>query len=119
MIFNFTNNYKLTTRLTLNDTNIEVIEKTKLLGTIITNDLKWQENTKFLTKKGNMRLEILRKAAAFNASLEDLKIIYTTFIRSLLEQSCVVWQSGLTEYQKEDLERIQKTALKIIFKLTF
>ena len=36
-------------------------------------------------------------------------------IRSKLEQSAVVWHSGLTE-KKRDLERVQKSALKIILK---
>ena len=31
-----------------------------------------------------------------------------------MEQSCTVWHSGLTEENCQDLERIQKTALKII-----
>ena len=51
MIFNFTNNFKFSTRNTLNNTNVEVIEKTKLLGTVITNDLKWEENTALLVRK--------------------------------------------------------------------
>jgi hypothetical protein len=40
MIFNFTDNYKFTTRLQLNDETVEVLDSTRLLGTIITNDLK-------------------------------------------------------------------------------
>ena len=37
MIFNFTDNFQFTTRLKLNQKNIEVINRTKLLGTIISN----------------------------------------------------------------------------------
>ena len=44
----------------------------------------------------------------------DLKNIYILFVRSQLEQSCVVWHSSLTEQQKSDLERVQKSALRII-----
>ena len=36
------------------------------------------------------------------------------YVRSLLEQSCTVWNSGLTNENSEDLERVQKNALKII-----
>ena len=36
-----------------------------------------------------------------------------------MEQSCVVWQSGLSDENKEDLERIQKSALKLILKEKF
>ena len=45
IIFNFTDNFQLTTRLKIKDETIEVIESAKLLGTIISNDLKWDLNT--------------------------------------------------------------------------
>ena len=59
-------------------------------------------------------MELLRKISSFGASWDELKNIYVLYIRSLLEQSCTVWHSGLTEESSQDLERIQKTALKII-----
>ena len=65
-------------------------------------------------KKANARMELLRKVASFCDNLEDLKIIYILFIRSILEQSATVWHSSLSEENKSDLERVQKTALKII-----
>ena len=37
-------------------------------------------------------------------------------VRSVCEQSSSVWHSGLTQQNEEDLERIQKVALKIILK---
>ena len=37
-------------------------------------------------------------------------------IRSKLEQSAVVWHNSLTQKNKKDLERVQKSALKIILR---
>ena len=65
-------------------------------------------------KKANARLQLLVKVASFNPPVEDLKLIYTSFIRSLLEQSCVVWHTSLTTENAMDLERVQKTSMKII-----
>ena len=45
-----------------------------------------------------------------------MKQIYMTYIRSLCEQSCTVWHSSLTVQNEEDIERVQKVALKIILK---
>ena len=114
MIFNFTKKFQFTTRLNMEDKNLEVIKNTKLLGIIIQDNLKWEKNTEFLVKKANTRMEMLRRSKSFNASEEDLKIIYVTFIRSILEQSCTVWHSSLNSENREDLERVQKNALKII-----
>ena len=59
-------------------------------------------------------MEILRRVSSFGAPIEDLKVIYVLFIRSLLEQSATVWHSSLTKENIEDLERVQKNALRII-----
>ena len=50
----------------------------------------------------------------FGANQTDLIDIYIKFIRSVLEYSCVVWGSSLTKENKQDLERVQKTAVRII-----
>jgi hypothetical protein len=114
MIINYTNKYQFTTRLSINDKVLEVINHARLLGTIISDDLSWDLNTANLVKKANARMELLRKLASFGTSKDELKDIYILFIRSHLEQSAVVWHSSLTENNRNDLERVQKTALKII-----
>ena len=119
MIFNYTNDYQFSTRLSIQNRNLEEVSETKLLGTIITNDLKWKKNTHRVTKKANARMQLLRKVSNFNASKEDLKQIYISFIRSYLEQSCTVWHSGLTVENTNDIERVQKCALKIILKNSY
>ena len=114
MIFNFTDNFKFTTRLELSSENLEVVSQAKLLGVIISNDLKWDNNTEFLVKKANSRMQLLRKVAEFTSSVQEKKNIYILYVRSILEQSCVVWHSSLTQENSEDLERIQKAAIRII-----
>ena len=41
------------------------------------------------------------------------------FIRSVLESSCSVWHKSLTKENESDLERIQKTAFKLILGNTY
>ena len=84
------------------------------MGTVITSDLKWEENTSLLVKKANARMQLLRKVATFTKDEGELKIIYILFIQSILEQSSVVWQSSLKQEDSNNLERIQKSALKVI-----
>ena len=108
MLFNFTNKHKFTTRLNENEQNIEVVSEFKLLGTILTDDLKWGRNTSYLVKKAYMRMQLLYSAAKFTKNKKDLKHIYITFIRPVLEQSAPVWHSSLTEENSRDIERVQK-----------
>ena len=90
--------------------------ETKLLGTIITNDLSWNKNTSKIVRDGHMRMQFLHKAAKFTNNRKDLKQIYISQVRSKLEQSAVVWHHGLTKNNENDIERVQKSALKVILK---
>ena len=55
MIFNFTDKYKFTTKLELNGEILDVVKEAKLLGVIITDDLKWDRNTDYIVKKKLIR----------------------------------------------------------------
>ena len=114
MIFNFLRNYQFTTRINLEHQNINVISQTKLLGTIVTDDLKWDQNTDYLVKKAHKRMALLRKIASFGTNIFELKNIYILFIRSILEFNCTVWNSNLSQKNVNDLERAQKCAVRIL-----
>ena len=116
MIFNYTHNYQFGTRVHLNDALLETISETRLLGTVISSDLKWHSNTRQLTQKGYQRMTILRKLYEFDVPQEDLVMIYNLYIRSILEYNSNVWFSSITNEERENIERVQRVACKIILK---
>ena len=116
MIFNFSKEYQFNTRLKLEDTLLNQVHSKKLLGLIISDDLSWKANTASLVKRAYSRMIILKNLYSFGVPLEDLVEIYTLYIRSVLEQSAVVWNSSITQGEKLELERVQKVALRIILK---
>ena len=75
MIFNYTDKYQFTTRLAINNNPKEVNKSTKLLGTIITDNLRWDENCNNLIRKANMRMQLLHKIASFGLSKQEMKNI--------------------------------------------
>ena len=116
MIFNFSRKLQFTTNLKIKGETLEVVDEAKLLGTIISNDLKWNKNTDKLVKNANKRMKMLHVAAKFINNNQDLVYLYKTFVRSVLEVSAVVWHSSLSKINSSDLERVQKSALKVILK---
>ena len=114
MIFNFSKKYQFTTKLSVNDQPIEHVQETKLLGTFLQSDLRWDKNTKEIVKKAYQRMQLLNRSASFTSNKWDLRTIYLTFIRSILEQSAVVWHSSLSARNRQDLERVQKAAVRVI-----
>ena len=61
-------------------------------------------------------MQLLHRASGFTSNVPDLRSIYLIYIRSVLEQSAVVWHSGLTKKNRKDLERVQKSAVRVILK---
>ena len=116
MIFNFSKSHQFTTDLKLKGESLEVLNETKLLGTIISSDLKWNMNTERLVKNANKRMRLLHVAAKFVNNDQDIVYLYKMFIRSVLEFSAVVWHSSMSQNNVSDIERIQKSALKVILK---
>ena len=116
MLFNFTNKFQFATRIKMEDDVIEIINETKLLGVMVNDRLNWNSNTAFLVKRANARMRLLHKLVEFEVPQEDLINIYVLYIRSILEQSCQVWHSSLSLENFQDLERVQKNALRIILK---
>ena len=116
MIVNFTQNYQFTTRLRLKSTNLDIVDSMKILGTILNNKLDWNENCKNLINKVNKIMLFLRKIRSFGASQSDMVHLWVVYCRSVLEQSAVLWQGGLTQENRESLERTQKSFVKLILK---
>ena len=116
MLFNFTENYQFSTRLNLKGTNIQVVDQMKILGTIVKSNLSWDDNCYELIRKVNARMQLLRGVQNFGASKEEMVHLWIIFCRSVLEQSCVVWHSSLTQENSDDLERTQKSFVKMVLR---
>ena len=116
MIFNFTNTKQFTTNIELDGEVLEIVDEHKLLGTILTSNLSWERNTQNLIRGANSAMKLLHAASKLTRKASDLKQIYTMFVRSRLETAVAVWHSRLTLEQSENLERVQKMAMRAIFK---
>ena len=114
MLFNTARKHDFTPALKIDEENLEVTDEIKLLGVKITNDLKWNSNTKYITTRAYSRLWILRRLKNLGASHSELIDCYTKQARSILEYCAVVWHAGLTHINKSDIERVQKAACAII-----
>ena len=105
---------EFSTRLSINNCTIDKNPLHKILGVWISEDLSWEKNTKEICRKSYSRMSMLTKLKYIGTSIEYFLEIYVLFIRSISEYCSVAYHSSLTVSQSTDLERIQKTCLKII-----
>ena len=117
--FNFSSKNTRPQNLLLNGNQIKTVEKIKLLGVIITSDLKWRENTDEICKQVSRKLFILVILKRFGIKVEKLITIWKVILRSKTEYAAPLWHSGLTVSESSKLERLQKSALGIILGVTY
>ena len=100
--------------LTINGQTVEIVNSFKFLGTVISNDLKWDSNTSIIIKKCHQRLYFLRQLKKFGVSGNILVQFYRAVIESVLTFSITVWYGSLTAGDNDRIDRIVFTASKII-----
>ena len=87
----------------------------KVLGITLCDNLKWGQNTKEIVDKACKRLYLLRVLKRAGVPPDHLITIYCALVRSVFEYACQVWSSSVQSHLKQQLERVQKRALRIIF----
>ena len=57
-IFNNTKNYQFTSDLSLKGKTLDIVDEVKLLGVIISNDLKWDKHVQKIVTEANIRMKL-------------------------------------------------------------
>ena len=102
-------------RLTVNDTYLEKVSVHQVLGITLCDNFKWGQNTKEIVDKACRHLYLLRVLKQAGVPPDHLITIYCTLVRSVLGYVCQVWSSSVQLHLKQQLKRVQKRALTIIF----
>ena len=88
------------------------VETHKHLGLYFSNDGHWHDQIQYIKEKAWARINVMRRLK-FRLDRKSLEIKYTAFIRPLLEYGDVVWDN-CAQYEKEELEKIQHEAARIV-----
>ena len=93
---------------------LELVDSAKLLGITITSDLSWNTHVNDVIKKAAKRLYFLVQLKRAKVPCNDLGLFYITCVRSVLDYAIPVYYYSLPKYLVNELERVQKRALKIM-----
>ena len=115
MLFNKSRKWDFPPELSFSDrTNLEYVSEMKLVGVVLSDDLRWSKNTQYICDKAMQKMWTLRRMKKLGLEEDIILDVYIKEIRSILEMAVPVWHSGLTVKQTRDIERVQKNALFII-----
>ena len=96
------------------ENNIEVVEEYKLLGQIVSTDMKTIKNTKNILKKCFSKMYMLHRLQSIGCPRNEMIEILKQQILSHAEQAVPFWGPKITKAESNMLENILKTGLHII-----
>ncbi len=114
MVVDYRKNSASPAPITLCDSTIDTVESFRFLGTIISQDLKWELNISSLIKKAQQRMYFLQQLQKFSLPKTMMVHFYTAIIESILTSSITIWYAAATAKDKGRLQRVIRSAEKVI-----
>jgi hypothetical protein len=99
--------------LKLKENYVELVSEYKYLGCIIDKDLRWSSHINFVTKKVSTRMACLRKLKNAGISRNILKVVFTSYIRSVMLYCLECWWTSSSSKDRQKLMRTDKMGMKI------
>ena len=118
MIIDFSNNRCNSTNLpniVMSGSPIERTENAKVLGVTISANLTWNIHVENIIAKASKRVYMLYQLKRAGIGQTDLLRIYVSVVRPVLEYACPVWSTSLPVYLSDNIEIVQKRALRSIY----
>ncbi|KAI5628809.1 gastrula zinc finger protein XlCGF28.1-like [Silurus asotus] len=94
--------------------SVEIVKSTKFLGVHLADNLTWSLNTNSITKKAQQHLYFLRRLWKAHLPPPILTMFYRGTIESILGSCITAWFGNCTVSDRKTLQRIVRTAEKII-----
>ena len=94
---------------------VERVDHVKLLGITLSNDLTWKRHVDNIVKKAGKVIYMLYQLKRAGVNQADLITIYISVVRPVVEYACPVWNTNLPIYLSDNIEMIQKRAVRAIF----
>ena len=111
MKFNFSKKHDFPLEVYMGQEVLEEVTEMKILGVIISSDLKWQSNTDYIVKKAMSTIWLIRRMKQMGVSESLLADFWAKEGRSRLELAVPLWHSGLSVRQTAAIERCQRVAV--------
>ena len=95
---------------------LEVVNSAKILGLIVSNDLKWTLNTDNIVSKAMKRIWTLRRLRKLGFNDEFIIDVYKKEVRVMLEYGVPIWNGALSKKDSDRIEKVQKIVLKFLLR---
>ena len=96
-------------------TRIDSGDSLKMLGFHFSGQSNVHAHIKILCRRFRQQMWVLTHLCRFGFSEEELVRVYKSIVRPVADYCCVIYHYILTDYEDEEIDRLQAQALKRIF----
>lgn len=104
MDISFMRNPQVQPNVVISNHHLATVSNAKVLGVNIQSDVKWESHVKFIEKRANGKLYMLRLLKRYGLPCEDLLTVYVGYVRPVTEYAAPVWSGALTKHQQLRIE---------------
>jgi len=113
MIIDFRSSDVVHSPLYIDNELVECVAEYKYLGTIIDNNISFNQNVDAIYKKVNSRMYFLRQLCKLQVDCKILDLFYTSVIQPVISFSIICWFGNCSAESKSKLTRIIKISSKL------
>ena len=77
--------------LEMEGNKLELYEEMKILTVVMSSDMKWSSNTKYIVDRAYSRLWMMRRLKNLGVGPDDMNDVYLKQVRSALELAVQAW----------------------------
>ena len=99
----------------INRKSLEVVDEEKLVGLIITSNLKWKSHANNIFSQSSKRIYLVLQLKRAKFSIQDTFQFYSVCVRPILECASTVFHFSIPKYLRDKIERVQKRVLRIVY----
>lgn len=99
--------------------SVERVNTMKLLGVHLDANFSWKSHVEVIVSKATQRLYFLKQLKRAGVPHHQLLHFYTVAIRPVLEYAAPVWHHLLTKSQTDQIEAVQRRAVRVIYNCTY
>ena len=91
LLINFNHAENSFQRVKVKENELELVSHAKILGLVVSCDLKWNEHVFYIIKKTNKRIYFVVQLNRAKVAASDVVMFYSTCIRPILQYRCQVF----------------------------
>ena len=120
MVFNPTKKYHFPPEMKFPGSDLlNVVEEARILGIIISSDLKWTANTDYIISRAMKNIWVLRRLKNLGLDKSIILDVYQKEIRSILEFGAPIWNGNISQYDSNRIEQVQKKVFRLILENSY